>query len=139
LENAEADERAMGAMVATAAVQADPAFKKLTTCFNTFTAKVPKMVARVCGLSDVQQVLQFAREHKLPFSLKCGGHGAAGGALCNGVVIDFSLMRTVTVDLENMTAHVDAGCRIRDVDEELAAHGCGQQLISARVVSAVIS
>jgi len=49
-------------------------------------------------------------------SVRAGGHDTAGRALSEGVVIDLSQMRTVTVD-QTSTAHVQAGATISDLIE----------------------
>jgi len=48
----------------------------------------------------------------LPLSVR-GEDDTAGRALSEGVVIDLSQMRTVTVDPDQRTAHVQAGATIR--------------------------
>jgi len=54
----------------------------------------------------------WTRSYGLPLSVESGGHDTAGRALSEGVVIDLSQMRTVTVDPDQRTAHVQAGATI---------------------------
>jgi len=61
------------------------------------------------------------RSYGLPLSVRAGGHDA-GRALSEGVVIDLSQMRTVTVDPD--TAHsLQAGATISDLIEATAQYG----------------
>ncbi|MGH9219703.1 MAG: FAD-binding protein, partial [Vicinamibacterales bacterium] len=47
----------------------------------------------------------FTREHNLLVSIRGGGHGVTGNAVCNdGLVIDLSRMRSVRADPVTQTA-----------------------------------
>jgi FAD/FMN-containing dehydrogenase len=60
----------------------------------------------------------------LPLAVRGGGHNAAGLALCDdGLVIDLSPMRAVTVDPAARTARVEGGATWADVDAATQAHG----------------
>jgi FAD/FMN-containing dehydrogenase len=53
-----------------------------------------------------------------------GGHNVAGTAVCDdGIVIDLSAMRAVSVDPVGRIAHVQGGALWGDVDHETQAHG----------------
>jgi FAD/FMN-containing dehydrogenase len=65
---------------------------------------------RCATAEDVVQSVRWARAHGLALSVRSGGHDYAGRALCdNGVVIDCSAMRAVTIDPEARTARIQAG------------------------------
>ena len=56
----------------------------------------PGFIAQCRTPGDVAAALTFARDRDLPLTVRGGGHGVAGTALCeNGVVIDLSLMKGV--------------------------------------------
>ncbi len=63
-------------------------------------AKNQPLLFAVCETSaDVQAAVQTARQHGLSLSVRGGGHGWAGTALCSdGLVVDLSRMRQVIVD-----------------------------------------
>ena len=58
------------------------------------------------------------------FSVRGGGHHIAGNSICDdGVVIDFSAMKKVRVDVEKKRALVEPGATLGDLDAALQAHG----------------
>jgi FAD/FMN-containing dehydrogenase len=84
----------------------------------------PRLIARCSGPADVATAVRFAREHDLQIAVRGGGHGVDGSAVCDdGIVIDLSGMRAVTVDPGSGTAHVQGGALWGDVDQASQAHG----------------
>jgi FAD/FMN-containing dehydrogenase len=72
----------------------------------------------------VAAAVRFARRHDLEIAVRGGGHNVAGTAVCDdGIVIDLSLMRAVTVDPVACTARVEGGALWGDVDRETQRHG----------------
>jgi FAD binding domain len=70
----------------------------------------PALVARCAGADDVVEVLRFARERDLLVSVRGGGHAVAGHAVCDdGVMIDLSPMKAVSVDPEARVARAAGG------------------------------
>jgi FAD/FMN-containing dehydrogenase len=62
------------------------------------------------GVEDVRESVMFAREHHLLVSIRGGGHGVTGNAVCNdGLVIDLSRMRSVRADPVTQTARGSGG------------------------------
>src|SRR5262249_50069178 len=65
-----------------------------------------------------------ARHRDLEIAVRGGGHNVAGTAVCDdGIVIDLSAMRAITVDPVGRTAHVQGGALWGDGDHETQAHG----------------
>jgi FAD/FMN-containing dehydrogenase len=61
--------------------------------------------------------VMFAREHDLRISIRGGGHNIAGLALCDdGLTLDLSLMKRVTVDARSATAKAEAGLTWGELD-----------------------
>ena len=57
-------------------------------------------------------------------AVRAGGHSVPGLSMCDGgVVIDLSLMRTVTVDPQRRTAIAEPGATWAGYDAATAAHG----------------
>ena len=84
----------------------------------------PRLIARCSGTADVAAAVQFARDHDLEIAVRGGGHNVAGTAVCDdGIVIDLSAMRAVSVDPDGRTARVQGGALWGDVDHETQAHG----------------
>ena len=65
--------------------------------------------------ADVQAAIAAARSANLPLSVRGGGHDWVGRALCDGIVIDLSEMREVTIATDRRTALIQGGARARDV------------------------
>jgi FAD/FMN-containing dehydrogenase len=92
--------------------------------WNGTVDRRPGLIARCAGTADVAAAVRFARDRDLEIAVRGGGHNVAGTAVCDdGIVIDLSAMRAVSVDPEGRTAHVQGGALWGDVDHETQAHG----------------
>ena len=101
--------------------------------WNGMFDRKPALIVRCVGTRDVIQAVNFARNNDLEISVKGGGHNSAGTAVCDdGLMIDLSLMRRVTVNQKKKTARVDGGCLLGDVDAETQLYGLA---VSAGIVS----
>jgi FAD/FMN-containing dehydrogenase len=111
----------------------DHGYESSRKIWNDMFDKKPAIIARCVGTSDIVNAINFARENRMLLSVKGGGHNSAGTATCDdGMMIDLSLMRRVTVDRQQQTARVDGGALLGDVDYETQLHGLA---VSAGVVS----
>jgi len=91
--------------------------------WNAMIDRRPAMIARCENADDVIAAVNHARANDLPISIRAGGHNVAGHAVCNdGLMIDLSLMRDVTVNAEQRIAYVGGGALWRDVDAASQAH-----------------
>jgi FAD/FMN-containing dehydrogenase len=103
---------------------ADPDYDDVRAVWNGVIDAHPALVARCRGVADVITSVDFARDHDLPLSVRGGGHNVAGTAVCDdGIVVDCSEMRSVSVDPEARTVRVQAGATWADVDHETQAFG----------------
>jgi FAD/FMN-containing dehydrogenase len=91
--------------------------------WNGTVDRRPRLIARCGGTADVAAAVRFARDCGLEIAVRGGGHNVAGTAVCDGIVIDLSAMRAVSVDLVERTALVQGGALWGDVDRETQAHG----------------
>src|SRR5947208_7633610 len=97
----------------------DAGFEAACSIWNGMIARRPALVARVSGAADAVHCVNFARENRLPLSIRGGGHNIAGTALCDGgLMIDMSLRRGVRVDPGRGMVRVEAGATWGDVDHE---------------------
>jgi FAD/FMN-containing dehydrogenase len=102
----------------------DPGFDESRSLWNAMIDRRPALIARCIGVADVIHGVNFARERRLPLSIKGGGHNIAGLAVCDGgLMLDMSLMRGVWVDPTASRARAQAGCLLGDVDRETQVHG----------------
>ena len=84
----------------------------------------PGVIARCADASDVQAVIDFARDRNALLSVRGGGHNIAGSAVNDGgIVIDLSLMKSVQVDAVGRTARVAPGVTLGELDREAQAFG----------------
>jgi hypothetical protein len=101
-----------------------PGYGAARRIWNGAIDRNPACIARTTGVADVVGAVRFARDHDLEIAVRGGGHNVAGTAVCdNGVVIDLSAMRAVSVDPIARTAWVQGGALWADVDHETQAHG----------------
>ncbi|HEY3261839.1 MAG TPA: FAD-binding oxidoreductase [Pseudonocardiaceae bacterium] len=83
----------------------------------------PAAIAKVAGADDVRTCVRRVRGHGVPLAARGGGHSYAGYSTPdNGVVVDLSALKTITVK-SDATAVIGAGARLIDVYAALAAHG----------------
>lgn len=84
----------------------------------------PVAIVRCRAPDDVVAAINFARQHRLPLSVRGGGHSYAGHSVKdNALALDLSLMDRVTVDPDGRRASVEAGATWADVDAATQAHG----------------
>ncbi len=84
----------------------------------------PALVVRCAGAADVIAAVGFARSNDLTIAVRGGGHSIAGfSTVDDGIVIDLSPMRGVSVDPAARRASVGGGAVWADVDHETQAHG----------------
>jgi FAD/FMN-containing dehydrogenase len=101
-----------------------PGYDQARQMYNAMVDRHPALIVRVAGVADVIASLRFAREHGLPMSVKGGGHGVAGKALCDGgLVIDLAPMQGVRVDPARRTARAEGGVTWGAFDLETQAFG----------------
>jgi hypothetical protein len=92
--------------------------------WNASIDRYPGLIARCADTSDVVRAVNFARAHNLLVAVKSGGHNVAGRALCDdGIVIDLSAMKEVSVDPELRAVRAEAGALLADVDRATHPHG----------------
>jgi FAD/FMN-containing dehydrogenase len=102
---------------------ADSGYAAACALWNGMVARKPAAVVRAGNTKDVVTALGFAREHRLPLSVRGGGHNVAGTALCDdGIAIDLSGMRQVTVDPQRRTARAQGGATLGDLDRATQQH-----------------
>src|SRR6478609_2489124 len=90
------------------------AYEDARRVWNGMIDRRPLLIAQPESTSEVAAAVRFAREHGLPLSVKGGGHGVAGPAICeDGLVIDLSRMQGAHVDSAARTATVQGGARLR--------------------------
>jgi FAD/FMN-containing dehydrogenase len=101
-----------------------PGYDDARALWNGMVDRRPRLIARCSDAADVAAAVRVARDRDLEIAIRGGGHNVAGTAVCDdGIVIDLSEMRAVSVDPVARTAHVEGGALWGDVDRETQAHG----------------
>ncbi|HVL22897.1 MAG TPA: FAD-dependent oxidoreductase, partial [Thermomicrobiales bacterium] len=92
--------------------------------WNAMVDKRPALIVQCAGAADVVAAVRFATEHDLLVSIRGGGHGVAGLAVCDdGLMIDLSRMKGIRVDPVAKTARAEAGVLWGEFDQETQAFG----------------
>jgi FAD/FMN-containing dehydrogenase len=101
-------------------------YEQACRLWNGMIERRPALFVRAVDTADVIATVNYARERRLPISVRGGGHNVAGNALCDGgVVVDLTAMNGVRVDLDRKTVRAGGGARLGDVDHATLAHGLG--------------
>ena len=102
----------------------DDRYDQARALWNGTVDARPALIARCQTTDDIAAAVNLTRDSGLPLAVRGGGHSVAGLSTCDGgVVIDLSLMRTVTVDPRRRIAVAGPGATWADYDAATAAHG----------------
>ncbi len=102
----------------------DDGYEAARAVFNAMIDKHPALIVCCAGTSDVIQGVTFARTHDLALSVRGGGHGVAGRAVCDGgVMLDLSPMTGIRIDPVRRTAESQPGLTLGDLDHATQAYG----------------
>jgi hypothetical protein len=95
----------------------DDDYARARSIWNGMVARTPGLIARCADVADVQAAVRAATAADVLTAVRCGGHSLAGFSTCDdGVVIDLSRMRQVTVDRETRRSRFAGGCLLGSVD-----------------------
>ena len=82
------------------------------------------MIARCRNEADIAASVAFAREHRLEIAVRGGGHNVSGRASVEGgMMIDLSLMKTVTVNPASRRAVAQGGVTWGEFNRATQQHG----------------
>jgi FAD/FMN-containing dehydrogenase len=102
----------------------DASYDEARALFNAMIDKRPALIARCTTASDVAATIAFAREHDLRIAIRAGGHNGGGlGSVDDGVVIDLSLLKPISVDPDTGNVRVGGGALWGEVDTATQEHG----------------
>jgi FAD/FMN-containing dehydrogenase len=102
----------------------DVDYEEARKLFNAMIDKRPAVIVRCADPDEVAKAIGFARSQDLPIAIRGGGHNGGGlGSVDDGVVIDLSLLRSVSVDPDTQSVRVGGGCTWADVDAATHEHG----------------
>jgi len=95
----------------------DKGYDDTRKVYNGMIDKHPRIIVRCADVADVILSVNFARENNMLLSIRGGGHSASGLGTCDdGLVIDLSLIRYTSIDLQAGKVVAGAGCTLGDID-----------------------
>ena len=102
----------------------DEGYDEARRVYNAMIDRHPSVVVRCTEVADVRAAVNFARENELDLAVRGGGHSVPGfGTVDDGVVIDLSGMRAVSVDPARRTARAEGGATWGDFNDATHVHG----------------
>lgn len=102
----------------------DAGYDGARAIWNGMIDRRPELIIRCRTAADVVSAVRLARDNALLVSVRGGGHGIAGNAVCDGgLMIDLSQMTSVRVDAAARRAWVEPGATLADIDKETQAVG----------------
>jgi FAD/FMN-containing dehydrogenase len=102
----------------------DPGYDEARKVYNGMIDRRPALIARAADPAEVAKIVNYAREHGQLLAVRGGGHNGAGlGTVDDGVVLDLSSMRDVSVDPVARTVRVGGGTTWGEVDRATNPHG----------------
>lgn len=108
----------------TVARPGEAGYDEAVNIWNAAISRRPAVVASCTSSADVVAALAFARQQGLEVSVRGGGHNYAGFSLCDdGLMIDLTPMKTVSVDSDTRRANVGGGTTWGELDAATQAHG----------------
>jgi FAD/FMN-containing dehydrogenase len=101
-----------------------PDYELARRVFNGAIDKRPGAIAQCASVSDIKRALEFAINQSISFTVRGGGHSAAGfSTIDGGLLIDLSQLRSVFVDPGKRIASAEPGATWFDFDRETQAFG----------------
>jgi len=102
----------------------DAGYEEARLVWNASINRRPAVIAKCTNPTDVGAAIQFAIRHDLEIAVRGGAHSMSGtSAVDDGLVIDLSLMNSVSVDPTRKRARVGGGALWQNVDAATQQHG----------------
>jgi FAD/FMN-containing dehydrogenase len=102
----------------------DPEYDAARTVFYGGINRRPAVIIRAADATDVAQVVSYARETGAELAVRSGGHSIAGHSVSHGgIVLDFSQMKRLDIDVKGRTAWAEAGLTAGEYTQAVGAHG----------------
>ena len=84
----------------------------------------PSLIAICKDEQDVLKSIEFAQQHQLEIAVRSGNHSNMGwGTVENGIVVDLSQMKHVTINTDKKTAIVAAGATAAEILTATSVYG----------------
>jgi FAD/FMN-containing dehydrogenase len=104
----------------------DPRYDEARAVWNDTVGHRPRLIAHCRSTADIVDAVNLTRSSGVPMAVRAGGHSVAGLSSCDdGVVVDLTGLRAVSVDPARRHATVQPGATWADFDAATAVHGLG--------------
>ena len=91
---------------------------------NSATDRRPAMIAQCARPDDVARCVEFGRRHDLTVAVRSGGHSFLGWGTCDdGLVIDLSSMKSISIEPGKRTVRAGAGVIGQDLVTAAGRYG----------------
>ncbi|MDH2414095.1 FAD-binding oxidoreductase [Nocardioides sp. CER19] len=102
----------------------DPEYDTARAVYNGSIDKQPALVLRPTGVADVADAVNYARDARLPLTVRCGGHAVAGTSANEaGVLLDLSSLKGTEVNPSRGTAIAQGGVLWGEYDRDTTLRG----------------
>lgn len=102
----------------------DADYDTARSVYNASIDRHPAVVLRPTGVADVADAVNYARDARLPLTVRCGGHAVAGTSANEaGVLLDLSSLRGTDVNPGRGTAIAQGGALWGEYDRDTAMRG----------------
>ena len=103
----------------------EPSYEKARRVFywNPATQRRPRVIVQCAHEEDALRAVEFARRHELEVAARAGGHSHLGWGCSNGLVIDLSGMKRITIDPLRRMARAEGGVLSGEVAREAGRYG----------------
>ncbi|KDE21902.1 dehydrogenase [Bacillus subtilis] len=102
----------------------DPDYNEARTNINLSLERYPDIIVFCQNKQDALNALKWARENRVPFRIRGGRHSYENFSLLNnGLVIDLSEMKKITVNQDKKLAYIEAGAELGEVYRTLWQYG----------------
>ncbi|PBB18871.1 FAD-binding oxidoreductase [Mesorhizobium sp. WSM4313] len=102
----------------------DAAYDRARRVWNGAIDKRPAAIVFCATPDDVVHAVTYARSQGCLVAVRSGGHNVAGLSVCDdGMVIDLSRMKKISVDPQRRIARAEAGLNLGEFDAATQAHG----------------
>jgi hypothetical protein len=92
-------------------------YEEARRVWNGMIDRRPAFIVQCLNSEDIQASLAFVRNHGIQITVKGGGHHVAGSAVCDGgLMLDFSKLNEISVDVDSKKIEVGAGATWAELD-----------------------
>lgn len=110
----------------------DAVYEEKRSIWNAAIDKKPAAIAVCDTEEDVIAAVKLAKENGWSISVRSGGHHIGGFAVCdNGLMIDVSNLKNITVDAERKIVEVETGVKSGELNAETQKYGLAVPLGTA--------